>query len=472
MIQLFRVFIPASILGLLVAETLLLFGIYIGTSILLLTGEYDWQQFLLDEHGVWRIAIVVGVVLLGLYFHDLYTNLHIPERIRFVQQLCFIFGIAFTTQALISYAWRGLVLPRLVMIVGSFASLLALLLLRLAFSSTVLKTLPLQRILFLGASPVVFEVAKHLGSRPELGFAPLGYLAENCAAGDDTPPSPLPEAAVPRLGCLSDLLRIAGDTRPDRLVVGMSERRQRLPINDLLELRFAGVPTEEVADLYEVTFGRVCTREIRPSQLIFTASLGPRRRSIQVQTIYSKILALVGIILAAPVMAVVALLVKFTSPGPVFFGQARVGLHDAPFTVYKFRSMYRDAEARTGAVWATRNDPRITPVGVWLRRLRLDELPQLWNVLRGEMAVVGPRPERPEFVKMLSEKIPYYRQRHSVMPGITGWAQINYKYGDTIEDTIIKLEYDLYYIKHLSASFDFFIMFHTVKTMLMFRGAQ
>ena len=142
------------------------------------------------------------------------------------------------------------------------------------------------------------------------------------------------------------------------------------------------------------------------------------------------------------------------------------------FTVYKFRSMYDDAEARTGAVWATRNDPRITPVGRFIRRLRLDEIPQLFNVLKGEMAIAGPRPERPEFVKTLSEMIPYYRQRHCVKPGITGWAQINYKYGDTIEDTIAKLEYDLYYIKHMSVSLDAYIFFHTVKTMLLSRGAQ
>jgi lipopolysaccharide/colanic/teichoic acid biosynthesis glycosyltransferase len=171
-------------------------------------------------------------------------------------------------------------------------------------------------------------------------------------------------------------------------------------------------------------------------------------------------------------MAIVALIVKFTSTGPILHRQRRVGLHDHEFTIYKFRSMYADAEARTGAVWASKNDPRITPVGRWLRLLRIDELPQLFNVLKGEMSIVGPRPERPEFVKTLSEQIPYYRQRHCVRPGITGWAQINHKYGDTIEDTITKLEYDLYYIKNLSPSLDLYIIFHTAKTMLLLRGSQ
>jgi lipopolysaccharide/colanic/teichoic acid biosynthesis glycosyltransferase len=156
----------------------------------------------------------------------------------------------------------------------------------------------------------------------------------------------------------------------------------------------------------------------------------------------------------------------------VLFRQERVGLYGKPFTLYKFRSMVVDAEARTGAVWATKNDSRVTPIGRWLRKLRLDELPQLFNVLRGEMALVGPRPERPEFVRTLKEHIPFYPQRHYVRPGITGWAQINYKYGETMADTIIKLEYDLYYVKNLSPTLDLYCMFHTVKVMLLAEAGQ
>ena len=163
---------------------------------------------------------------------------------------------------------------------------------------------------------------------------------------------------------------------------------------------------------------------------------------------------------------------KLTSPGPVLHRQKRVGLNGSVFTLNKFRSMYADAEARTGPVWAQKDDPRVTPVGKWIRRFRIDELPQLLNVLRGEMALVGPRPERPEFVATLSEKIPYYSYRHCVQPGITGWAQINYKYGDTLDDAIMKLEYDLYYIKNLAVSLDFYIIFHTLKVMLFSETAQ
>src|SRR6185312_14135181 len=181
---------------------------------------------------------------------------------------------------------------------------------------------------------------------------------------------------------------------------------------------------------------------------------------------------LCGLLCTLPIMAVVALAIKASSRGPVFYRQRRVGLNGRLFTLYKFRSMYVDAEKRTGAVWATKDDPRITPVGRALRKLRLDELPQFFNVVRGDMAIVGPRPERPEFVDMLAARIPYYRQRLAVKPGITGWAQINHKYGDSEVDAMLKLEYDLYYIKHIALALDFYIIFHTLKVMVLQRGAQ
>src|SRR5258707_10171890 len=191
-----------------------------------------------------------------------------------------------------------------------------------------------------------------------------------------------------------------------------------------------------------------------------------------VQRLFNVFIAVVGLIVSFPIIVLTALAFRLSSSGPVLYRQVRVGLDDALFTVYKFRSMRVDAEAGTGAVWAQKDDPRVTPVGRIIRKVRFDELPQLFNVLKGEMSIVGPRPERPEFVRALSEQIPYYRQRHCVRPGITGWAQINYKYGDTLEDTITKLEYDLYYIKNMSMALDNYIIFHTLKAILMSRGAQ
>jgi sugar transferase (PEP-CTERM system associated) len=463
MIRLFKVFVPTSVIALLVCEVVLVFVSYLAAAYWVMGPEID--TFLWVDYGLPRLSIVAALIIIGLYFHDRYTNLRVQNRTVLLQQLCLITGVAFIAQAIIAYIHRDWMLPRWLMIEGSMLAAATILVSRLLFSSAITKALGADRILFLGSSPIVFEVANHLTEHPELGLMPVGYLAEECGA-------PELSERLARVGCLNDLMKVVTDLNPSRIAVGMQERRQRLPVQELLDLRFSGVQTEEIANVYEVMFGRVCTREIRPAQMIFSHTMGPRKHNLRLQSIYSIGLSVCALVMFLPVMIAVAVLVKLTSPGPVLIRQKRVGINGKTFTVYKFRSMYQDAEARTGAVWAKRNDPRITPLGHWLRKLRLDELPQLFNVVKGDMSIVGPRPERPEFVNILSEQIPYYRQRHCVMPGITGWAQINYKYGDTIEDTMMKLEYDLYYIKHISPSLDFLIMFHTAKTMLLFRGAQ
>jgi sugar transferase (PEP-CTERM system associated) len=464
MVRVFRVFVPTSVLVLIVSECLLLFFSYIATSFMVFD-QIDPQVFLFYDDGFARIGTVVAVIMLGLYFNDLYGDLRVLSATLLFQQICLAVGIAFVSQALFSYGRQDWTLPKWLMINGSAASILILFAWRILYTRVVLSAIGAERVLFIGTSPVVFETAKHIGHRPELGMTVLGYLDEECGEGNQDP-------GIKRLGCVEDLRSVVGALKPDRIVVGMRERRMRLPVNDLLDYRFSGVNTQQISSLYEVAFTRVCAREIRPSDLIFSSDLGPRPNQVQIQSLYSTAIAAVALLVSLPILALVALLVRLTSPGPILFRQTRVGLHDEPFTIYKFRSMSVDAEATTGAVWATENDPRITPLGRWLRLLRLDEIPQLFNVLRGEMAIVGPRPERPEFVRTLSEEIPYYRQRHCVKPGITGWAQISYKYGNSIEDTITKLEYDLYYIKNMSIALDAYIIFHTLKTMLLFRGAQ
>jgi exopolysaccharide biosynthesis polyprenyl glycosylphosphotransferase len=314
---------------------------------------------------------------------------------------------------------------------------------------------------FLGNSCVVQQIASYLEAHPEKGLTPLGFLDDSNSTSAN------------RLGAISDLRAVVERLHPKRIVVGLEERRSNLPVDQLLELRLGGVRIEEAVSTYEMAFERVSTHNLRPSQLIFSSNeLGGNRSSVRLQSAYSMGIAAVAALAASPVMLLVAALVKLTSPGPALLRQQRVGKNNRVFTLYKFRSMVRDAEVRSGPVWATRNDPRVTPVGLWLRRLRLDELPQLFNVLKGDMSIVGPRPERPEMVAKLEKQIPFYRQRHSIKPGITGWAQIKHKYGDTMEDSRMKLEYDLYYIKNLAPALDAVIMFHTAKVMLLSRGAQ
>jgi len=465
MIRLFRVFIPASVLGLLLSEAVLIFSCYVLASFFVL--DADPEIFLLYDNGLWRIALVVGCIIVALYFNDLYWQFRIRSKLLLVQQMCFVVGIAFLTQALLTYLRRpDWTIPKWIMIYGSGLALLTLPAWRIIYGSVVMRALGSQRILFLGASLLAQEIAAEILEKPELGLSTIGYV-------DDVPDNTTVKLpGGPLLGAICNLRAIVKECQPDRIAVALAERRLRLPVHELLDLRFSGIRIEEAQAMYETVFGRICVREVRPSQLIFTAELGPRRSSIILQQWYSIAIGTVTIIILLPLIPIVALLVKLSSPGPVLYRQKRVGKDGRVFTLYKFRSMYRDAEALTGAVWATPDDPRITPIGRILRRLRLDELPQLFNVVRGDMSLVGPRPERPEFVQTLTDQIPYYRQRLSVRPGITGWAQINHKYGDTFEDTILKLEYDLYYIKNLAPTLDLYIMLQTIKVMLLSRGAQ
>ena len=459
-VRLFRVFIPASVLALLLSEVALITACYVAASVWTL--NVDPVVYLWDEDNYWKILFVSGCIIVGFYLQDLYSEFRIPSRILLVQQVCLSVGSALLLMALLGYVQIEWILPRWLMVIGSALVIVLVPSWRLIYWKFVIRALQTERVLLLGNSSILAETTEHVMSRPQLGYNILGYLCEL---------EPV-EFPTPCLGQISELKEVVAKLKPTRIVVGMAERRGRLPVQELLEIRFSGIVIEDAADAYEMATRRVCSRKIQPSQLIFTSELGPRRQALALQNIYSFFLGLIGLVVTLPLMLVVAILIKLTSRGAVLYRQKRVGMNGKIFTVFKFRSMYSDAEARTGAVWAKKDDPRITPLGKWLRLLRLDELPQFWNVVTGDMALVGPRPERPEFVETLSHQIPYYRQRLAVKPGITGWAQINHKYGDTELDAMIKLEYDLYYIKHVAPALDAYIIFHTIKVMLLSRGAQ
>jgi sugar transferase (PEP-CTERM system associated) len=458
--RLFRTLIPTTILGLLVSEVVLLIACYVIAAIATL--DFDPVVYLVYEGNYWKVLFLVMMIVLVMYFQDLYGNCRVTSRITLIQQVCLAVGGSLLALALLGYLESDWVMPRGLTIVGSCLAIILVPLWRVFYSRFVVNVLQTDRLLLLGNSSILAESAAHVLHRPELGYTILGYLCE-------VEPVEFP---VPCLGKVSDLRLIEALLKPTRIVVGMEERRGRMPVQDLLEIRFSGTMIEDAADMYEAATRRVCTGKIQPSQLIFTSELGPRRSALAFHDLYSFVLGLVGLVVTLPLMLLVAIAVRLTSPGPVIYKQRRVGLNGHSFNWYKFRSMYVNAEAGTGAVWAQKDDPRITPLGKWLRRLRLDEMPQFWNVVAREMAIVGPRPERPEFVETLAVQIPYYRQRLAVKPGITGWAQINHKYGDSDLDAMVKLEYDLYYIKHVSLALDAYIIFHTMKVMLLSRGAQ
>jgi sugar transferase (PEP-CTERM system associated) len=462
-IRLFRVFVPTSTLTLLISESFLITAGFLVAWYVEFPA--DPTAHLLYEGGLFNISLVLVSMLIALYLQDLYSDIYVKSSITLAQQLCLVGGTALLTQGMIAYLQPGLRMPVHVLALGGSISLAALFVWRHFFASVAIQVVGRDRLLLIGESPLLEDIARHVEAHPEQAIQVAGYVDDSAGSNDVRPGGKV-------LGGFDRLREIVEATDPTRIVVGMSERRNRVPVSALLELRFAGHIIEEAGAAFERVCGQVSIKELRPSQLIYTGELGPRRSSLFYQTLSNVVLATVGIVLGAPLMLLTAFAVRVSSPGPILYRQVRVGLDGKPFTLFKFRSMREDAEASTGAVWAAKDDPRVTGVGRIIRRLRFDELPQLLNVLRGEMSMVGPRPERPEFVKLLTQQIPYYRQRHSVRPGITGWAQINYKYGDTLEDTIKKLEYDLYYIKNMSLSMDVLIMFHTIKAMLLFRGAQ
>jgi exopolysaccharide biosynthesis polyprenyl glycosylphosphotransferase len=232
------------------------------------------------------------------------------------------------------------------------------------------------------------------------------------------------------------------------------------------------VSFNHLANVYEEYTGKIAVENLRPSWLIFSAGFRNSRLVAGLKRLFDLAASAVGLVIALPVLAIIAIAVRLSSPGPVFYHQSRVGLQGRIFTVHKIRSMRPDAETSTGPVWASKTgDPRVTRLGRFLRRSRLDELPQLWNVVKGDMSLVGPRPERPEFVTSLTSSIPFYGQRHVVRPGLTGWAQVRYTYGASEEDALQKLQYDLFYIKHMSLALDLFIMLSTIKTVVLRKGA-
>ena len=317
--------------------------------------------------------------------------------------------------------------------------------------------------LLIGDGPLAKELFKIIDSRSELGLSLIGYLGQSSREGD---------IGLPCLGPVEDLAQIVKERTVGRVIVAMSDRRAKLPVESLLDLKTAGVAVQEAAEFYESATGRIPVDTVRPSWLIF----GPGFRISRIQSFYKRFVSLsvslIGIIVLSPLMLVTALAIWLDSPGPIIFRQVRIGMHGLPFTLYKFRTMYHEADQGKAPLPVRANDRRITRVGRWLRQFRFDEFPQLFNILLGHMALVGPRPFVPNQEFELVEQIPLYKQRWSVRPGATGWAQVQRGYCATLEDNVEKLAYDLFYIKNMSIGLDLLIVFKTIKVVFAGIGGR
>ena len=429
-------------------------------------GEWTWDV-LREDGGVEKALLIAAVSQVCLYYLDLYDLRTVSDRrelfVRIVQAL----GAASFILAAVYFWFPAMIIGRGVFMIAAALVLALVIGWRVAFEWLSRRVSPHERLLLVGTGTGAVALAREMFERrQDLGVEIVGFVDPDPAMLG----APVLNPGV--IGTIEDIPSIVRARNVDRVVVSLADARGKLPMDKLLEMKLDGVSFAHLASVYEEYTGKIAVENLRPSWLIFSQGFKKSRTLTRLKRLQDILIAGIGLIAALPIMAVVAVAVKVTSPGPALYSQRRVGRHGRLFTVRKFRSMYQDAEALTGPVWAAKDgDPRVTWVGRFLRRSRLDEVPQLWNVLIGDMSFVGPRPERPEFVAKLTEQIPFYPQRHVLRPGLTGWAQVRYTYGASTEDALQKLQYDLFYIKNLSLALDLFIIFDTIKTVLLRKGA-
>jgi len=457
MIRLFNVYYPTRILVLLLCEAVLVGGSFFLAAAYLMGP--DIYIALVYQGGILKILGIVAFTLLLSYYFDLYEPQRISVRWEIYFRLLLVFSALSFCLGVLVYFFPQMDIGPYVLVAGVAVLVFLFFIWRWVYEWIIGLPMFRERVYVLGGGEQAKTIVEILRTRRDVGMEVVERGGTEAFTGQQE--------------------RFAADLRAfdtpklliDRVIVAMEDRRGSMPLRELLALRLRGVTIEDASSLIERLSGKMPLAGLNPSSLIFTEGFNVKQSLRIAQRLISIVVSSIGLAASLPFVPFIVLAMHFCSPGPIFFCQTRVGRKGRPFCIYKFRTMRVDAEAN-GAVWATKNDSRITALGRFMRKTRLDEIPQLWNVLRGDMAFVGPRPERPEFVQWLAKEIPYYELRHMVRPGITGWAQVRYQYGASLEETKQKLEYDLYYIKYRSIGLDLLIIFETVKTIILRRGAQ
>lgn len=448
-------------------ESVLLYLMGIAAIHIRVPGSVNYELF--ERYGVEKLLLVTLVIQFAFYLFDLYDMPTSRSYRKVVTNITLALVAATVLLTILFYAMPTLQLGRgafVVQMIQVFAIIQAWRLL-VAWSAGHPQLGVRERVLILGVGEQAVELARATLERSNAGFQVVGFVGDN----PDLVGKSLINPSV--LGLTEEIPSLVERFQVDRIVVAVEDRRGKFPTEHLLDLTLSGrVAVEESAQYYERLTGKIASEMLRPSWLIFSRNSRYSDVTHHVRRVLNAALASIGFALSLPLMIITAIAIKVDSRGPVFYTQVRVGRKGRTFKIIKFRSMKPGAEKNTGPVWAEQSDPRVTRVGRIIRKLRIDELPQFVNVIRGDMNFVGPRPERPMFVEQLSEIIPYYSQRHLVKPGLTGWAQIKYPYGSSVEDAIEKLRFDLYYVKNQSLLLDAAIVFETIKTVLFSRGGR
>ncbi len=461
--RLFSHYIPGCTLMLILGDLFILTaGLYVATYV----PVADPQTLSVDPALL--LAKVLSLVFLGLvtfYVGGLYDHNPHPGRKEMAARVLAATVVWGILVAALAFSLPSLSLGRLSLFFGILIGTLGVIGLRWIISLRPALAGFRERLLFLGATPVADRLISELEANNP-GYEILGYV-------DDRPAHDVAlNNGFRVLGKSQELMNIVVANQASTIVVALTERRGTFPMQAIMDCKLQGIRVEDWPTFYEKLTGKIVVQNLRPSWLVFSEGFNRNRVTRFVKRLVDLTLSVLFIGLGWPIFLSVALAIKLDSPGPALLRQERVGGQGRPFTLLKFRTMVEDAEAHTGPVWTATEDARITRVGRWLRKTRLDEFPQIFNVLKGEMSFIGPRPERPHFVAELQERIPYYAQRHVIKPGITGWAQVRYPYGATIEDAQEKLQYDLYYVKNMSIFLDMLILLSSIQVVLFGKGAR
>lgn len=461
MIRLFKHYIPHAVILLGLIDLVLLIG----------AADFGWR-LRASQIGIapgetlsrlWQLSGYAAIILTAMIAVGVYGAEALRSMRYAAARLLVAISLGIIALAFVDFLFGGHNFWRSVLAYAMGGSIIVLVLNRLVVGGVLGVSAFRRRVLVLGAGLRADRLRK-LSQRPESGFAIVGFVAM-------TESQPVVGEAIPR-AAIHNLTQHVENLGVSEVVLALEERRNSLPLSDLLRIKTTGVHVNDFSSFIERETGRVDLDTVNPSWLIFSDGFSSGRAiSSAVKRLFDIAASSVLLILSAPIIALFALLVKFDSKGPAFYRQQRVGLYGQLFDVIKLRSMRTDAEVN-GAQFAQENDPRVTRLGRFIRKVRIDELPQTWSVLKGEMSFVGPRPERPQFVAELEEQLPYYAERHMVKPGITGWAQINYPYGASLEDSRHKLEYDLYYAKNYTPFLDLLILLQTLRVVLWPEGAR
>ena len=461
MIRICKHYIPWNLVFLVIAESMIVFGsVYTGSII---KQFLNFQPVLADLGYIYSKALVIALAtVITFYVVDLYdSQLHL-RRGEFLVKISTCLVIIFFIIASVNFLMPSLQLHSIDYLLSLIVFAPVIICFRLFYYWVI--NISKEKIIILGVNDIARNITQELADGSSHGFEVQGLITENLISTDE-----VSDYSV--LGGIQELTKIVQDRKPSVVVVALSERRGMFPYKEILDCKLRGIRVEDWPTFYEKLTGKIIIQNLRPSWLIFADGFTRNSLTRALKRITDILLAAVGLCIALPMIALIAVLTKLDSYGPVFFRQERVGENGRIFTLYKFRTMVEDAEKETGPVWAQETDPRTTRLGKILRRTGLDEIPQMFNVLIGDMSFVGPRPERPHFVAELQEQIPYYSQRLVVKPGITGWAQVRYGYGATVEDAIEKLQFDLYYIKNMSFFLDMLIVLSTVHKVLFAKVA-